>query len=221
PTFGKGTVQNFTELDRLVPKKPADMTALGALKMTVQKFYRVNGGATQLKGVVPDIVMPDYYNYMDYNESKADHAMPWDEIASLTYTPWDLSFDKKYIEEMSEKRIMNDPLFTLIDENGKRMETLRDSTLFSLNYESFRFSLDRREEENKKYDRIGKDTLNLNIRIPASDIADAEADTSKKARTDAWVLGLRKDVYLVEAANILRDINNYEIQNAKKEEREE
>jgi len=220
-TYGKGTVQNFTELDRMIPKKPADMDGLGSLKMTVQKFYRINGGTTQLKGVEPDIVMPDYYNYMDYNEGKADFPMSWDEIASLTYTPWDLSFDKKYIEEMSEKRIMNDPLFTLIDENGKRMENLRDSTLFSLNYESFRSSLDRREEENKKYDRIGKDTLNLNIRIPAADIAETEADTSKKARTDAWVLGLRKDVYLVEATRILKDINDYEEQNAKKEEREE
>ena len=68
-TYGKGTVQNFTELDRMVPKKPADMEDLGSLKMTVQKFYRINGGATQRKGVIPDIIMPDYYNYMEFNES--------------------------------------------------------------------------------------------------------------------------------------------------------
>ena len=220
-TYGKGTVQNFTELDRLVPKKPDGMDPLGSLKMTVQKFYRVNGGATQLKGVVPDIVLPDYYNYMDYNESHADYPMPWDEIASLTYDKWDLSFDKNYIGEMSRKRIKNDSLFNLIDENGVRMELLKDSTVFSLNYDKFRSVVDFREKENKKYDRIGKNLLNIDVRIPNPDITEVQSDTSKKARTDAWLLGLKKDVYLVEASNILRDINIYESQNAKKEEREE
>jgi carboxyl-terminal processing protease len=220
-TYGKGTVQNFTELDRLVPKKPDGMDPLGSLKMTVQKFYRVNGGATQLKGVVPDIVLPDYYNYMDYNESHADYPMPWDEIASLTYDKWDLSFDKTYIGEMSRKRIKNDSLFNLIDENGVRMELLKDSTVFSLNYDKFRSVVDFREKENKKYDRIGKNLLNIDVRIPNPDITEVQSDTSKKARTDAWLLGLKKDVYLVEASNILRDINIYESQNAKKEEREE
>lgn len=220
-TYGKGTVQNFTELDRMIPKKPSDMEGLGSLKMTVQKFYRINGGATQLKGVVPDIVMPDYYNYMDYNESKADFAMPWDEIAPLVYNPWDLSFDKTYIEDISEKRIKNDSIFNLVEENGERMEKLRDSTLFSLNFDKFKAEIDRRELEGKKFERIGKDTLNMVVKILNADLPEVEADTSKKARIDAWILGLKKDVYLVEAANILKDIEYYQTQNAKKDEREE
>ena len=61
------------------------MEDLGSLKMTVQKFYRIDGGATQRKGVIPDIIMPDYYNYMEFNESFTDYSMPWDEISSLTY----------------------------------------------------------------------------------------------------------------------------------------
>jgi carboxyl-terminal processing protease len=220
-TYGKGTVQNFTELDRMIPKKPADMNPLGSLKMTVQKFYRINGGATQLKGVVPDIVMPDYFNYMDYNESKADFAMPWDEIAPLVYNPWDLSFDKTYIEDISEKRIRNDSIFNLVEENGERMEKLRDSTLFSLNFDKFKAAIDKRELEGKKFERIGKDTLNMVVKILNADLPEVESDTSKKARTDAWILGLKKDVYLVEATNILKDIEYYQTQNAKKEEREE
>jgi hypothetical protein len=101
------------------------------------------------------------------------------------------------------------------------MELLKDSTVFSLNYDKFRSVVDFREKENKKYDRIGKNLLNIDVRIPNPDITEVQSDTSKKARTDAWLLGLKKDVYLVEASNILRDINIYESQNAKKEEREE
>ena len=217
-TYGKGTVQNFTELDRMVPKKPADMEDLGSLKMTVQKFYRINGGATQRKGVIPDIIVPDYYNYMEFNESFTDYSMPWDEISSLTYSTWDLGFDKQYISTLSEKRINNDALFNLIDENGKRLKAIRENTNITLNYDEYAAEVDRREQEGKKYDRIGKDQLNLAVNILKSDKAEIQSDTSKQARWDAWILGLKKDVYLLEVTNILKDIDSYQIQNANKEE---
>jgi carboxyl-terminal processing protease len=217
-TYGKGTVQNFTELDRMVPKKPADMEDLGSLKMTVQKFYRIDGGATQRKGVIPDIIVPDYYNYMEFNESFTDYSMPWDEISSLSYSTWDLGFDKQYISTLSEKRINNDTLFNLIEENGKRLKEIRDNTIITLNYNEYAAEIDRREQEGKKYDRIGKDQLNLAVNILKSDKAEIQSDTSKQARWDAWILGLKKDVYLLEVTNILKDIDSYQIQNAKKEE---
>jgi carboxyl-terminal processing protease len=217
-TYGKGTVQNFTELDRMVPKKPADMEDLGSLKMTVQKFYRIDGGATQRKGVIPDIIVPDYYNYMEFNESFTDYSMPWDEISSLSYSTWDLGFDKQYISTLSEKRINNDTIFNLIEENGKRLKDIRDNTNITLNYNEYAAEIDRREQEGKKYDRIGKDQLNIAINILKSDKAEIQSDTSKQARLDAWISGLKKDVYLLEATNILKDIDSYQIQNAKKEE---
>jgi carboxyl-terminal processing protease len=217
-TYGKGTVQNFTELDRMVPKKPADMEDLGSLKMTVQKFYRINGGATQRKGVIPDIIMPDYYNYMDFSETSLDYSMPWDEISSVTYSNWDLSFDKEYITTISEKRIKNDSLFNLVEENGKRLKEIRDNTLVSLNYDKYSAEVEQREQASKKYDRIGKDVLKISVNVLQSDQAGIQSDTSKKARWDAWILGLKKDVYLLEATNILKDIDVYQVQNAKKEE---
>lgn len=217
-TYGKGTVQNFTELDRMVPKKPADMEELGSLKMTVQKFYRINGGATQIKGVTPDIIMPDYYNYMELNESYMDFPMPWDEISSLTYNEWELPYDKDYIVTLSNKRIVNDTLFNLIEENGKRLKELRDNTNISLNYSEFSAEYELREKEGKKYERIGKDPLKLAVDILNSDQQGIQSDTSKQARWDAWIAGLTKDVYLLEASNILRDIDAYQIKNARKEQ---
>jgi carboxyl-terminal processing protease len=217
-TYGKGTVQNFTELDRMVPKKPADMQELGSLKMTVQKFYRINGGTTQLKGVIPDIIMPDYYNYMEFSESFQDHALPWDEISSVTYSKWDISFDKQYISTLSSKRIKNDTLFNLIEENGKRMKQTRDNTNITLNYKEFCSYYDQREQEGKKFERIGKEPLDLAVKVLAVDQAGIQSDTSKQARWDAWISGLTKDVYLLEATQILKDIDTYQIQNAKKEQ---
>ncbi|MBC8487561.1 MAG: carboxy terminal-processing peptidase [Bacteroidetes bacterium] len=216
-TYGKGTVQNFTELDRMVPKKPVDMKPLGALKMTVQKFYRVNGGATQLNGVTPDIVLPDYYNYMDFGERDLDNAMPWSEIFPLTYNKCTPSYDVDYIEEISKKRIKGDSILVLVDENGKRLKKLREDTEYSLNYENYKSRIEKREKSGEKYERIGKDTLGLTIEILKTDLPGVEADTSKKARTEAWITGLKKDVYLVEAVNILNDIDNYRSENARKE----
>ena len=215
-TYGKGTVQNFSELDRMVPRKPADMKDLGSLKMTVQKFYRINGDATQMKGVTPDIVFPDYYNYMEFGERDLEYAMPWDEISGLTYNKWNLSYDKNYIEQICEKRIENDSILILIDENGKRLESIREETEYSLNYENYKMQLENREKEGEKYDRIGKDTLGLAIEILKADLPEIEADTSSKARFDAWILGLKKDIYLVESVNILNDIEEYKIENAGK-----
>jgi len=215
-TYGKGTVQNFSELDRMVPRKPADMKKLGSLKMTVQKFYRVNGGATQLKGVTPDIVFPDYYNYMDFGEKDLEYAMPWDEISALTYNQWELSFDKNYIEEISKKRIKGDSVLMLIDENGKRLKSLREETKYSLNYEKYTKKAEMREKEGEKYERIGKDTLDLAIEVLKVDLPAVEADTSSKARSDAWLMSLKKDIYLSETVNILKDIEEYKMENAGK-----
>jgi len=217
-SYGKGTVQNFTELDRMVPKKPAGMTDLGSLKMTVQKFYRINGGATQRKGVIPDIVFPDYYNYMDFGEKDLDYAMPWDEISALSYDKWTPTFDMHYIVELSEKRIKQDELLTLVDENGKRLKDIRDHTNLNLQFDEYKNLLQAREEDSKKYKRIGKDTLDLNVNALAVDLTDIVADTSKKARSDAWLMELQKDIYLVEAYNVLKDISAYQTKNARKEE---
>jgi len=155
---------------------------------------------------------------MDFSESSNENALPWDEISSVSYDTWDLSFDKKYIATISEKRIKNDSLFNLIDENGKRMKEIRDNTLVSLNYDKYSAEVEKREQESKEYDRIGKDILKLSVDALKSDRAEIQSDTSKKARWDAWLLGLKKDVYLQEAANIMKDIDIYQVQNAKKEE---
>ncbi len=213
-TYGKGTVQNFTELDRLVPRAPAGTEELGSLKMTVQKFYRINGDATQRKGVTPDIVFPDYYNYMDFGEKELDYAMPWDEIASLEWSPWTLTFDKDYILDISNSRIRKNEMLSLVDENGRRMRDIREQTDLALNYDDYTEMMKKREEKGEKYKQIGKETFDINVTVTSADLPAIEADTSRKARSDAWVKDLKKDVYLVEAYNVLKDISDYQVKQA-------
>lgn len=217
-TYGKGTVQNFTELDRMVPKRPSNFQPLGSLKMTVQKFYRINGDATQLNGVTPDIVLPDYYNFIDFGEKDLDYPMPWDEISPLDYTKWISDYDQEYIISMSRKRILNDSILTLINDNGLRLQEIRTNTRMSLNYKSYIEMVKNREEEGKKYERIGKDDLGLAILPLTVDLPEMESDTSKKARVEEWINTLKKDVYLLEAQQILKDIHTYQLANAIKED---
>lgn len=217
-TYGKGTVQNFTELDRMISRPPGDMEPLGSLKMTVQKFYRINGDATQLKGVASDVEMPDYYSYIDFGEKDLDYAMNWDEIQPLSYNIWTPNYDFGYIAGIASKRIAGDTLFTLIDENGKRLKEIRDNTKIDLNYENFKDEANKREKEGKRYERIGKDTLGLQATALQVDWKAMESDTAKVARTEAWLSNLKKDVYLFEAMNIMEDIHNYTSGKAKKED---
>ena len=205
-TFGKGTVQNFAELDRMVPRKPTDMKSLGALKITIQKFYRINGGSTQLKGVTPDIIFPDYYNYIDFGEKDMDYPMPWDEIPAVAYNKWTPSFNVKEIENDEIKEIKSDTLLALIHENGKRLKDIRDNTELPLNYDKYDELITKREESGKRFEKIGKDTLGLGIQVLKADLPKIEADTSAKARSDAWISDLKKDIYLYETSGIMDKI---------------
>lgn len=217
-SYGKGTVQNFSDLDRMLSVKPADMEELGSLKMTVQKFYRVNGGATQLKGVESDIVVPDYYSYMDYGERDLDYALSWTKVQPLSFSHWTPSYDMDYVVNLSNERIENDSAFSLIEENGLRLKEIRDHTNMTLNFEDYNEMMEEREEESEKYERIGKDTLGLMIRSLIVDTEEMVSDTAKQARIEAWLTTLKKDVYLLEAYKTMESIDKYRITNARKQD---
>ena len=113
-TYGKGTVQNIIDLNKMIKNNTnGDM---GALKFTTQKYYRINGGSTQLEGVKSDIVLPNRYSYMDMGEKDQDNPLPWDEIQPATYKEWENSINYEKIIKLSRKRVNNNPTLKLIDE---------------------------------------------------------------------------------------------------------
>jgi len=112
-TYGKGTVQRNIGLDKDLGFMSAN-SELGTIKLTLQKFYRINGGSTQLKGVKSDVVIPDLYEHLKMREKDDPDALPWDEIAKADYTPWKNSFDLNSIKSSSASRVNNSSSFNLI-----------------------------------------------------------------------------------------------------------
>ena len=152
-TFGKGTVQQFLNLDYFLRSEYDKYKPLGSLKLTIQKFYRITGHSTQWKGVTPDVIIPDSYSYMD-GEMDMEYALPWDEIEPTDYEPWPHKLPLKYIIRRSAKRVRKSEAFELIESNAERLKKLREQTEQSLNYQVFRQTQERLSEEAKKYKGI-------------------------------------------------------------------
>jgi carboxyl-terminal processing protease len=205
-TFGKGTVQKLIDLNRYLPEEYNNIKSLGALKLTTQKFYRINGGATQLKGVTPDIVLPDNYTYLDIGEKELDYRMPWDEISPVLFNQWNATFDISKLKEKSKLRVQSNVTFKLINKNSKRLKKEKDKTIYTLNFKEYKDEMDKLDEDTKKYKDIQKDTTGLMVYSLKYDIIKSENDSSKTARIEEWHKGLKKDVYLYEAFSVAKDM---------------
>ena len=206
-TYGKGTVQRFYDLDRAF-KGAEDYKPLGSLKMTTQKFFRVNGGSTQLIGVTPDIVLPDNYQYMDVGEKEYDHAMKWTEIDPVEYSQDVALLD--HIDEVaatSKKRVDKNDKFTKVLANAERIKKYKDNSTYSLNIDQFIKEMDQREEDSEQYkDLYDTDIASLKISNLEADMDNINFDESKQARNQDWLDGMKKDFYLEEALSIMKDM---------------
>lgn len=201
-SFGKGTVQNVLPLNNYF-KYPKD---LGALKMTIQKFYRINGGSTQLKGVVSDIAMPDKYTYFEIGERDEKNPLDWDKIEPAEYTPVDIYSNFHEVVNDSKKRIADNPHFIIIDENAKWLKEGRDNTLVNLNYEAFKKELEQREKESKSFDDIRLYENSLVFDSPKYEIPMMEKDSILAKKREIWHKNLRKDIYVEEALTVLSEL---------------
>lgn len=202
-TYGKGTVQNLIDLNELLKKTPYG--DLGALKITLQKFYRINGGSTQREGVLSDIILPDRYSYIDMGERDMDNAMPWDKIDRANYLPYDYNF--KPAQENSKKRISNNEQFKLIDENAKWISERKDEKVFPLNFEAYQARQKEVEEKSKKFKVISKYNNKLSFTSLPSEILRVKTDTILESKRDRWHESLNADVYIEEGVNVLQDLS--------------
>jgi len=206
-TFGKGTVQQFVDLDRLLPSKFNEYKSFGSLKITMEKFYRINGGATQLKGVVPDVILPTNYSYIDFGEKEMDFALPWDEISPVEYEKSKNYIPNyQYIQGNSKKRIEADASFQQIEEYAKWVKSERDETSETLRFEAFEENRLKRKEFLDQFDHIGDDTLGMLVRDLKLDTPIINADSTKRVTTDEWHSDITKDNYILESIYILKDL---------------
>jgi carboxyl-terminal processing protease len=206
-TYGKGTVQRFFPLDRFI-RGGDEFKPLGEVTMTVQKYYRVNGGSTQLKGVTPDIILPDNHSFLDYGEKEYDNALSWTQIDPVEYSQDIVALDNlELLKQNSEKRISVDKSFQLIKENAQRIKRNREQTIIPLSLEGYQSYMDKREEESKKYKGLMKEVIDgINISNLQADIGYIESDSSRIARNDSWKESLSKDIYIEETLMIMKDL---------------
>ncbi len=207
-TYGKGTVQRIFDLDRGI-KGNETLKPLGSVKLTMQKFYRINGGSTQLKGVKPDIILPDNHYYIEAGEKEYDGAMEWSEIASLPFSQevFRVNNDEE-IRDNSEERVESNGTFNLILDNASRIKELRENTSYPLSLEAFAALAKSRDEEAEKYKDLFKDPVpGLRAENIYVDLSTINIDTSRIELNKDWLEGVHSDVYIAECIDILKDIN--------------
>tara|TARA_R110002124_G_scaffold99337_1_gene245342 strand:+ start:76172 stop:78349 length:2178 start_codon:yes stop_codon:yes gene_type:complete len=203
-SYGKGTVQNLIDLNQWLRKN--DLGDMGALKLTTQKFYRVNGGSTQLEGVKSDVVMPDRYSYIDVGERDYDNPLPYDKIEPANYEVWDGYIDFQETIDRSKARMAQSEQLMLIEANARYIKDRRDEMDVTLNFDTYKAEIEKRKEEMKKFDAIDEYDNKLSYTSLPSEIALMKQDTTLREKRKRWHKNLSKDIYVEEAVNVLEDL---------------
>ncbi|AXG68277.1 tail-specific protease [Kordia sp. SMS9] len=212
-TYGKGTVQNVVDLNRFVRGNDGNV---GALKLTTQKFYRINGGSTQLEGVKSDVVVVDKYSFIDIGEKDQENPLPWDQIDPALYDLWDGYIGYEETINQSKARMANNAQLKLIEENAKWIKKRRDDNVYPLNYVEYKKEADADEEYAKRFKAISDYDTNLVFNsLPYEELL-MKKDSTLQGKRQAWHEDLSKDVYVEEAINVLGDI---QLNNIKKKKR--
>ncbi len=202
-TYGKGTVQSFLSLDRGAPK---DVQPLGDIKLTTQKFYRINGGSTQLKGVASDIVIPDDYAYLDKGEREMEHPLPWTQIKPAKYHKAFTIKNRNEVIKHSQKRIADNPIFDKIDQNARLYKKFRDSTVIDLEFNTYRAFEKKQAARSKEFDNIMTEIPNFEVTNLSVDLPSINKDSSNIVKNENWLKNIKKDPYVFETLKILEEI---------------
>lgn len=212
-TYGKGTVQNVIDLNRWL--RSNEFGDVGALKLTTQKFYRVNGGSTQLEGVKSDVVVPDRYSFVDIGEKDQDNPLPWDKIDPANYRVWDgyVNFEKTITE--SKERMDTNQQLKLIEQHAKWIKDQSENSFHSLNFEEYASTAERNQEMAKRFDSIKNYKTNLTFTSLPYEEELFQNDTILKEKRDRWHSSLSKDVYVEEAIHVLADMKKNNIRQDK------
>ncbi len=204
-THGKGTVQTIINLNENMPvlqfKKMED---LGALKVTIQKFYRITGGSTQYKGVVPDIILPSLFQYLKSGEKYLDYSLPWDQVGPVDFSPFSgKPIDLAMIREKSEQRRGHDEGLTIIAEEAKKAEERSKQTAVSLKLADMRQKMEEVRQERKK---VGDQYRKYQEGMGDDDQSEMDGKGAKKDEVPDWKEEIKKDPYISEAKNIIIDM---------------
>jgi len=209
-TFGKGTVQNFEPLNRYI-RNSDEIGDLGALKLTTQKFYRVNGGSTQLEGVKSDVVAPDRYAYIEIGERDEEFPLPYDEIPPASYKKFDGYSNLKEAIKASQSRIDQNEYFQLIDKNAKWLSEQREQYIIPLSIKSYQARLEKLDEETNQFKKLEEYKNGLKVNSLKGEIVLMKQDSSLADKRKRWHSSINEDMYIEEAVNVLKELKTNSI----------
>ena len=174
-------------------------------------FYRVNGGSTQLEGVKSDLIFPNRYSYVDIGEKDLDNPINWNEIDPARYDNSAKIFNYSKAIEKSKKRISENEYFSLIDQHAKLVKSRQDDKVISLEYKSYKEDQDNFKFQNNKLkvidDFISPYVFDWN---DSNQNSDSIYNDDMKEKRDRWIETLKKDIYVNEAMNLLKDLTSIE-----------
>ncbi|MEN9547601.1 MAG: hypothetical protein RIR12_192 [Bacteroidota bacterium] len=202
-TYGKGTVQRNIGLDE--NGFSMSNAELGTVKLTLQKFYRVNGGSTQLKGVHSDIVVPDNLEYLKLREKDNEDALGWDEVSKAGYTSWNPGYNLETIKQLGNQRIENDPSFKLIRETAEWLSKQNEKPR-SLQLEKYVQEKKAISESVKQLESLLKLKEAMDVQALSKEVNKWAEDKAKQERFTNWLKERQKDIYLNQAVKVILDI---------------
>ncbi len=200
-SFGKGTVQTFVELNRFLNTSDD----FGALKLTIQKFYRVNGKSTQLKGVDSDIHMKDLFSYEEVGERYDNYALPWDQVSTSGFSPLN-TLNMSELVSNSAKRLTQNKNYQLLLESAQWKEKLDKEEKVSLNLKNFENLMKTRKEQIEKFKSLVKFNNGLNFTLHADEAKRGKTDEVFAKKSENWLKNLKRDIYLQETVNIISEM---------------
>ncbi len=200
-SHGKGTVQAVVDLDGYVSPMAKSYSPLGALKITIQKFYRVNGSSTQYKGVTPDIILPDQFSHLESGEKFLDYSIPWGEVKAVRYEKWSPKYDLKKLKASSMDRIKKNEKFKHLQTSIKWYKEQKERTKRSLVLSAF--------EKDRKSIREVADTFKKEVEnkdFSVKDISGNAKDKAQMEKFEEFSKTLRKDAVIEESLAIMSDM---------------
>ncbi len=208
-SFGKGTVQNLNDLDRYVNPIFAYLKPFGSLKLTIQKFYRIDGTTTQDKGVEPDIVMPCPYDYIDIGEKEYEYYLPYDTIKAADYELWSKTkLDNPLISNHNKERMNNSDALKYLEERNEALRKEREETKLDLNVLSMIQERQKNKTYRKKMESYLQENENLDVTLKELYPSDEEKDASQLEQEKDLITNIKKDVYIGEAMFVLDDLKD-------------
>lgn len=200
-SHGKGTVQAVVDLDGYISPMAKSYSPLGALKITIQKFYRVNGSSTQYKGVTPDIILPDQFSHLESGEKFLDYSIPWGEVKPVKYTKWDKKYDIKSLRGNSQARVKKSEKFQHLQNSIKWYKEQKEKTkrsLVSADFEKERKSIREMTDVFKKEE----ESKNLMVK----DLSPKSGEKAQQEKFEEFSKTLKKDAVIEESMMIMQDM---------------